>query len=135
MRGLVPLGTRPTGQATGLVVFDGDCAFCTRSVDWARRWIRPQVGFIPWQRADLGALGLTVEDCSAALQFVNSAGVVHAGGRAVCAMLEAGRVPWPLVGRLASLPGVRAVVDAVYRLVARHRHRLPGASAACALQA
>ncbi len=119
--------------SAGLVVFDGDCGFCTWSVGFAQRWIRPAVAFVPWQRADLVAVGLTPQACSQALQFVDPGGHVQAGGRAVCALLVAGCLPWPLIGRLGSLPGVRQLVDAGYRLVARHRHRLPGATPACAL--
>ncbi|WP_330180943.1 DUF393 domain-containing protein [Nocardia sp. NBC_01503] len=49
----------PQSARRPLVVFDGDCAFCTASVDFIRHRIGPDVDFTPWQRIDLPALGLT----------------------------------------------------------------------------
>ena len=121
------------GRHRGLVLFDGDCGFCTWSVDWAQHWVRPAVDFQPWQRSDLDALGVTAADCTEALQFVHPDGRVDSGGRAVCALLSCGGAPWPLMARCGSAPGLRVLVDASYRFVARHRHRLPGATPACAL--
>ena len=121
------------GRLGGLVLFDGDCGFCTWSVRWAHRWVRPRVEFQPWQRADLDALGVTAAACTEALQFVHADGRVQSGGRAVCALLSRGRAPWPLVARCGSAPGMRMLVDSAYRMVAKHRHRLPGATPACAL--
>lgn len=118
----------------GLLLFDGDCGFCTWSVGWAQRWVRPKARFQPWQRADIDAFGITADACTEAVQFVHPDGHVDSGGRAVCALLRSGRAPWPLMSRCGSAPGVRTLVDVAYRLVARHRHRLPGATPACAVQ-
>ena len=123
-----------------LIVFDGDCAFCTSCVSWAQRVVAPRVAWEPWQTCDLQALGLTRAQCERALQWVqrpadlDAATPSHAeGGAAVRWILLQGRAPWPLLGRLLGVPGISAVVDWAYRLVARHRHRLPGATPACAL--
>ena len=52
-----------------VLVFDGDCAFCTRSAEVAERWVRSGDGYAvaPWQHLDLAALGLTAAQCDAAL--------------------------------------------------------------------
>ncbi|MBU6245245.1 MAG: DUF393 domain-containing protein [Actinomycetales bacterium] len=121
-----------TQPRLAVVVFDGDCGFCTASVGWARRWIRPRVTFQAWQATDLAALGLRASACQQALQFVAIDGSLASGGRAVCRMLGTGRWPWPAVGWIGSMPGLRWVIDVAYRLVARTRHRLPGSTAACA---
>lgn len=123
-----------------LVIFDGDCAFCTSCVTWAQRYVAPRAVWRPWQSSDLPALGLTVTQCERALQWVDlnsdpdSGSPSHAeGGRAVRLILKQGRMPWPVIAVLLGLPGIRALVDWAYRVVARHRHRLPGATPACAL--
>ena len=119
------------GETT--LVFDGDCGFCTWSVDRTKKWIRPRARILPWQRADLVALGLTEEQCQLAVQFVSADGDVRSGGRAVAATLRDSPQPWPLLGRLAEVPGLAQLVDALYRLIAANRYRLPGSTPACAL--
>lgn len=123
-----------------VVVFDGDCAFCTRCVGWARRIVGDQVIWLPWQQANLNDLGLNQQDCERALQWVatpgNAAGgpTEHAeGGAAVRRILRMGRQPWPIVAFVAGAPGLRQITDWAYRVVARHRHRLPGGTPACAM--
>lgn len=64
-----------------VLVFDGDCAFCTRSAEVAERWVRSGDGYAvaPWQHLDLAALGLTAAQCDAALTFVDAQGAVTSG--------------------------------------------------------
>lgn len=118
-----------------LMIFDGDCGFCTASVDVIRRWIRPEADIEPWQRTDIAAYGLTDEDCMTAVQFVSADGEVTAGSRAVMAMLRTAPFPWPVVGAIGDLPGVAWVADRTYRWIAANRYRLPGSTPACALPA
>jgi len=127
-------------MAEPIIVFDGDCAFCTSCVTWAARVIAPDVTWQPWQHSNLAELGLTQAQCEQALQWVDVAATAetrtprHAGGgMAVRLILLQGRGVWPAIGTLLGLPGIRSVVDWAYRLVARNRHRLPGATPACAL--
>lgn len=116
-----------------LIVFDGDCGFCTRSIEWGRRRIRRMSTAVPFQRADLDALGLDAATCRTAVQYVGADGRITAGERAVASLLRDAGWPWSPLGRLLALPGVRAVAGLVYRWVARNRYRLPGASDSCAL--
>lgn len=116
-----------------MLVFDGDCAFCTMVVDQVRRLVRPRATIVAWQHADLGRLGLTAEACRASVQWVPGPGVALSRGSAVTAVLRAGRGPWPVVGRVLQWPLVRLVTDAGYRVVAANRYRLPGSTPACQL--
>ncbi|MGH1564903.1 thiol-disulfide oxidoreductase DCC family protein [Mumia sp. DW29H23] len=115
-----------------VLVFDGDCAFCSTSARWLQRWApssRAQV--VAWQHADLGALGLTVEECSTAVQWV---GPDHAAGpEAVAAYLRTARPPWPVVGRILATRVATALAWPAYRWIAAHRHQLPGGTPQCAL--
>ena len=115
-----------------LMIFDGDCGFCTASVGVIRRWIRPDADIEPWQRVDIAAFGLTEEDCSTAVQFVDAQGTVSAGSRAVMAMLRTAPLPWPVFGAIGDAPRVAWVADRAYRWIATNRHRLPGSTPACA---
>jgi predicted DCC family thiol-disulfide oxidoreductase YuxK len=115
------------------MIFDGDCGFCTSSVNVIRRWIRPDIDIAPWQRTDIASFGLTADECSTAVQFVRSDRSVVAGSRAVMAMLRHAPLPWPIVGSVGDWPGVAWVADRTYRWIAANRGRLPGSTPACAL--
>jgi len=114
-----------------LLIFDGDCAFCTSSVSFADRWIRPPVEAVPWQRADLAALGLTAAQCDEAVQYRDAAGRWHSAGRAIAALLSDSRLPWSALGWLARVPGLAWLVDRGYELVSANRSKLPGGTPAC----
>ncbi len=118
--------------ARPLVVFDGDCAFCTASVDRIRNRIRPDVEFVPWQRLDLPALGLTEEQVENAVQWIGSDGGRASGARAGAMLLRRAARPWRLLGTVMLIPPFSWVAAVVYRLVAQNRHRLPGGTPACA---
>lgn len=122
-------------SSEGTLLFDGDCGFCTWVVGQARRWLRPRATIVHWQGADLGALGVTAQECANSIQFVYADGTHVAEGRAVAALLKSSSLPWPAVGRVVEAPGVIALADAAYRLVARNRYRLPGSTPACQLPA
>jgi len=115
---------------TGTLLFDGDCGFCTTAAGLAAR-VAPDAVVVPYQRADLDALGVRAEDAAAALQWVATDGRVYAGAAAAARLLVSAGRAWRPIGRLLLLPGVRTVADLGYRLVAANRHRLPGGTPAC----
>ena len=52
----------PLTPALPVLIFDGDCAFCTTWVNRLRDWLPRFPDAVPWQWADLDALGLTRQD-------------------------------------------------------------------------
>ncbi|MGY1436007.1 thiol-disulfide oxidoreductase DCC family protein [Streptomyces reniochalinae] len=118
-----------------LLLFDGDCGFCTTAVRFGERWVRPRCAGLPWQRAEpagLAALGVTPARAAHEVLWVTPSGAVHGGAQAVAkALLSAGGA-WPVAGALLTLPPFRWAAAGLYRLVAANRHRLPGGTAACA---
>lgn len=118
-----------------LLVFDGDCAFCTRSVRFVERRIRRHPRIAAWQSLDLAELGLTQEDCEKAVQWIGADGTRAEAHVAVARTLVYGRRGWAVLGRIILLPGVRSLAGVVYRWVARNRHRMPGGTAQCNLPA
>jgi len=115
-----------------VLLYDGDCAFCTRCAGVLER-IGPAAEIVPWQFSDLDELGVTAEQASDAVQWVGTDGTVRSGHEAIAAVLgTAGRI-WRAVGRSLLLPGVSWIAAKAYRLVADNRYRLPGGTPACAV--
>jgi predicted DCC family thiol-disulfide oxidoreductase YuxK len=109
-----------------VVVYDGDCGFCTALVEAALRRLRTPVSAVPWQRADLAALGVPEEDARLALQWIGADGARLQGHRAVAAWLRGAGGRWRVLAALLTAPGLNAAAAAGYRLVAANRRRIPG---------
>jgi predicted DCC family thiol-disulfide oxidoreductase YuxK len=115
----------------GTLVFDGDCGFCTRAADVARRVLPAGCAVVAWQLTDLAALGVTAERAQAEVLWIDRDGRVSGGARAVARGLRAAGLPWSPLGVVLSVPPVSWLAPPVYRWVAAHRYRLPGGTPAC----
>jgi predicted DCC family thiol-disulfide oxidoreductase YuxK len=115
-----------------VLVFDGDCAFCTSSAHRLER-IGPEAEIVPWQFADLDDLGITAAQATEAVQWIGTDGAVRSGHEAIAAALGTAGRPWRIAGRLITLPGISALAAVTYRWIARNRYRLPGGTPACAV--
>jgi len=115
-----------------VLVYDGDCAFCTSCVRVLER-IGPDAEIVAWQLTDLAELGITEEQAADAVQWVRIDGTVHSGHEAIAGVLNSAGRPWKIIGRMALLPGISWMAAKVYRLVADNRYRLPGGTPACAV--
>lgn len=120
-------------------VYDGDCAFCTSCVRFIERYGLGRRGaapvrVVPWQVADLPALGLSVTECEEAVQWIGPCGEDRADGpAAISALLRASAGAWRPVGWILGRGPSLALARPVYRWVAHNRHRMPGGSAACSV--
>lgn len=123
--------TRRIVDAT--LVYDGDCAFCTRCVGWMERWVPVALPVVPWQWADLTALGVTQAEAERAVQLVETGGRRTSGAAAIARLLVHAGGAWAGLGVLLQVPPFRWLAAAAYRVIADNRDRLPGGTAACAL--
>ena len=111
-----------------LLVYDGDCGFCSASVHWILERNRGRFDAVPSDRLDLATLGLTEAQVRDAAFFEGPD--VWQGERAIARSLRYCSA-WAIVGRAIDLPLVRTLSKFLYRWVARNGHRLPGGAPAC----
>ncbi|MQS11428.1 DUF393 domain-containing protein [Streptomyces kaniharaensis] len=129
-----------------VLVFDGDCAFCSSCARWAERYLRQTLASggweaVPFQFEDLAALDaragglgeVSAERAEREVLWVTPAGEVYGGAQAVARLLMRSGGVWAYLGGLLALAPVRPVAGVAYRWVARNRHRMPGGTAACSL--
>jgi predicted DCC family thiol-disulfide oxidoreductase YuxK len=125
------------GRATFL--FDGDCAFCSACARFIERRIPTSAAVLAWQRADLGQVGVTPQQCDESVQWIafDDGGVRTAseGPAAIADLMRSSSRAWRVVGRLLGNRVALAAAWPVYRFVSRHRDRMPGGTPACALPA
>jgi predicted DCC family thiol-disulfide oxidoreductase YuxK len=120
-----------------VLVFDGDCGFCTTSATWAARKFRHGERAQAWQllgKEFLDQHGMTLDDVQQAAWWVDGAGRER-GHRAVGRALQAGGGLRRVVGWFVLSPPSSLLAAGIYRLVVRWRYRLPGGTPACKLDA
>lgn len=110
------------------VCYDGACPLCAESVARIRNLDRARrIRWVPYQdlaTADPALAGrLASRDLGSALHVVEPDGSVRSGAAAVLRIAEVVPRLRPFA-RLGRLPVVRHLVEPMYGLVARHRHRL-----------
>lgn len=116
-----------------MLIYDGGCGFCGRSVVWARR-LGATCEFSPSYAVDLIPLGLTEADLDAAAWFVDPDGRLHRGHDAIARALRTSRhAPVRLLGRVVGSRVLRPVATRVYAWVSDNRHRLPGGAPSCTI--
>lgn len=131
-----------------LLLYDGDCGFCSGWADFGRRRFAPEVRMVPWQSVDVAAYGVPEERLLREVVLVeeaeSGAGAAEAaakagyaaGGRApsvtpppggamaIAGTLRSGNRAGRFLGRALAAPPARRPAAAVYRLVSRNRYRL-----------
>jgi predicted DCC family thiol-disulfide oxidoreductase YuxK len=127
-------------QSTHLVLYDGVCGLCNRSVQWILiRDAERHVQYAPLQshlaRSLLTKHDIEVNEISTA--FVVRAPFtkddkVFAGPKAAMEILSALPTPWPFIGRLLGLTP-NFLNQTAYNLVAKYRYSLLGKADACIL--
>ena len=118
-----------------LLIYDGDCGFCTSSANWAAsRWRQRDAEAVPWQfltPQELAAHGLTEGDVSASVWWIDASGRPFRAHVAIGRALAAGSGWSAIAGRILLVPPFRWIAAVGYPLVSRWRHKLPGGTPAC----
>ena len=118
-------------ESQALLIYDGDCAFCTRCVTWGVRNLSAFPNPLPFQKVDPATFGLSALDVRKAV-WVIAPNQILSGARAVAWILKGqAKFRWRLIGRFIDWCPVRPFASLGYRLVAINRHRFPGATTEC----
>jgi predicted DCC family thiol-disulfide oxidoreductase YuxK len=109
-----------------LVIFDGQCPFCCRTVRWLQRldWLRC-LHCVPAHEAETEARRreVTMPQLMAAMHCFSAQGRIYRGAHAL--RFVGLRLPLLcLPALLLYLPGVLRVAEHIYRAVAARRYRL-----------
>ena len=119
---------------TAVLIFDGDCGFCTTAANYIKATSSSEIEIHPWQWLELGEYGLTKEQASSKVQLVAD-GRVYAGHKAFAKLLRIQKQWWfKFCGAILVTPPFSWVGRLGYYLTAKYRHKLPGGTPACALK-
>ena len=114
------------------IIFDGECGFCTRSVNWLKQLDRrEQIKVVPYQHPGTPeAYGLTQAQCAEAVWAITNTGTAVPAAAAVNRALDTALgKQW--FERIYGLPLMSRLQEWVYRWIARNRRRFPGVRPFC----
>ena len=107
-----------------LLIFDGHCGFCRRTVARMQEITGERVDYAPSQEVGADFPSILPEEFGREVKLVETDGRVYGGAEAVCRLIfDGGRSPWSGVPLWAyrKVPGVRRIGDTGYHFVATHR--------------
>lgn len=109
-----------------LILWDGDCGFCARSLDWVKRQkIEGEFLYLSFHDAAAAQWRekIGVGKLEKAMHVVDEEGKISAGADGFRVMLS--QMPrWKWLAAIMALPGIRHLCRAGYRWVAANRSRL-----------
>lgn len=114
----------------GTLIYDADCGFCTKSANWLQRDNTFELQ--AWQFIDdLDELGLTDQMVAEAAHWCEGGAVVASGSGAIAkALISRGGI-WKAAGHITNARPIRPIANAVYGVIAKNRHQMPGGTSAC----
>ena len=113
-----------------VLLYDGECGFCTRMVELALDRLGLDADVEPWQTADIGAFGVSRAEAEHSVQWIEPTGEISVGAQAAARLLRRAGGAWALLGRLLMVPPVSWLGELAYRAVSALRGRLPGTTPA-----
>lgn len=117
--------------ARPVFLYDGDCGPCDAAITMMRNRIAQAVEFVPYQGADIAALGVSEAEVLTSPVLVWPDGSHTVGPAAMSGMMMTARNPFRTIGRVMGAPGPRHVLGVLQPIMYRNRHRMPGGTDAC----
>jgi predicted DCC family thiol-disulfide oxidoreductase YuxK len=122
---------RNAALTSHVLIYDGDCAFCTLWVNRLRSWLPAFPETKTSQSVSLDDYALSAEDVAKYAWYVTRTHQ-YAGHLAASALLRAQPVlGLRLLGVLIATPPISWIAALVYSFVSRFRHTLPGGTPSC----
>jgi predicted DCC family thiol-disulfide oxidoreductase YuxK len=126
-------GATPRPSPSLVVLYDGECRFCIAGAARLARLAAPGALELASSK-DPSQLARFPQVTQAAanreLQVVGPDGHVFSGAAAIAAALNT-RPAWRAITWLYRVPGIHALTNALYALVAANRYRIAGRAAPC----
>lgn len=123
--------TAPSTLDDTVIVYDGDCAFCALWIGRLERTLPVVPRTVPSHSVDLDQLGLSGDDVANYAWLITPDRHIAGGTILRKLLIHQPRLRLRFLGHLLGIWPIPLVADAVYRVVAKNRHRFPGSTASC----
>lgn len=117
---------------SGLLIYDGDCGFCTSTAAWMQARFVDGIRVESWQSVEMADFGLTDQNGQESSWWIDDEGSAVGGAQGIGWALRSTKPAWAqLAGRFITFAPVRPVSKLAYKVIVRYRHKLPGSTDAC----
>lgn len=114
-----------------VLIYDGDCRFCQRSVDLVSKLDgKARIREVAFQDVELERYGVSRDAAEQAMQLVDPSGAVWSGAAAARELARVIPALRPFAW-LFRIPGVMRLAERTYGWIARRRHRFGCESDVC----
>jgi predicted DCC family thiol-disulfide oxidoreductase YuxK len=118
-------GLEAEREVRPLLIYDGDCGYCTRWISRWRKWTEGRVIYAPTCEAASAYPRIPAERFKESVVLVEPDGRVSFGAEAVARSLAVRAPGQVLLWIYERVPGAGGLAEAAYRFVARRRGRWP----------
>jgi predicted DCC family thiol-disulfide oxidoreductase YuxK len=112
-----------------LLIYDGDCAFCNRSLQFGLKHLRWFPAYRAFQKLPGQAFGLSRSDLEKSIWLIGEDAKFSGHSAAAWILLQQKNPLHRALG--AVIHGLGPISALAYRWVAKNRHKLPGGTEAC----
>jgi predicted DCC family thiol-disulfide oxidoreductase YuxK len=115
------------------LITDADCGFCQRSAAWLLRHFPGDWENLPNTEKNLALVKVSREDSQKSVIWIRTDGnkSERFSGAAAVSKVISQRGGLFAPASIVRIPPLSWLAEAAYTLIARNRHRLPGASPSC----
>ncbi len=118
-----------TGKQKSILVFDGNCGFCTRFIDWLNNKDKNKlIEYIPSQI--LGDFGLKIINDPQKSVILLASGCEMIGGRAIFKYFDI-ILDSSTFSKIYNFPFMDILVENTYNFIAKNRKFFPGVTPWC----
>lgn len=116
-----------------VLIFDGDCGFCTSTANYVVRKSKTPIQAHAWQLVDVTEFGILQPQAQKRVYVIDGPHA-YGGHEAFAHLLRLQKNPLlSAVAFVMVVPPICWLSKIAYALVARYRHTLPGGTPACKL--
>jgi len=110
--------------ARSTLIYDGECSFCIRCVEWLKIITKGRVECLPFQSSRERFPKILIGDCERSIHWVDIDGNMFEGAEAIFRTLAC--VPgktWPL-WIYENIPGFALIAECAYQIISKNRKLL-----------
>ena len=108
-------------EARSTLIYDGDCSFCIRCVEWLKKITNGKVEFLPFQSSRERFPKILMGDCERSIHWVDLNGNVFEGAEAIFRTLACVSDKAWMLRTYKNVPGFAFVAESIYQIVSKNR--------------
>jgi predicted DCC family thiol-disulfide oxidoreductase YuxK len=108
-------------EGISTLIYDGDCSFCIRCVEWLKIITKDKVEYLSFQSSRERFPGILIGDCERSIHWIDINGNVFEEAEAIFRTLASVSEKAWLLWVYENIPGFALVAKSIYKIVSKNR--------------